>query len=186
MQQSVVIDKSAMVIGKKSQCRNNHNLRLYSPHNTGRERGTLQLVSSAVLTVLSHLHTVPEGDECSKHTILANTDRSASFYDRSVTNCDSKLAGWYRFRGAAGQQLSEQCLPKWHCGSHSTGWLNGTHPTVGDGVVERRVCFNWKDSCCKFKTNIRVRNCGAFYVYKLKPVPACNLRYCSVETKQSE
>ncbi|XP_078370692.1 uncharacterized protein LOC144654418 [Oculina patagonica] len=58
------------------------------------------------------------------------------------------------------------------------GWLQGSHPSVADGVVRRKVCFQWSDDCCRRSTQIDVRNCGKFYVYKLKKPPVCNARYC--------
>jgi len=65
-----------------------------------------------------------------------------------------------------------------HCATAWPGWLNGTHPSVAEGAVQRTVCFGRHFSCCYFSTNITVRNCGGFYVYKLVPPPSCNLRYC--------
>ena len=93
--------------------------------------------------------------------------------------CDDKLGKkWYRFSNAAGTQLSQSCVLKKHCGTHAPGWLNGTHPAVADGIVTRQVCYHWGDSCCQWNNNIRVKNCGAFYVYELVKTPKCNLRYC--------
>ena len=46
-----------------------------------------------------------------------------------------------------------------------------------EGMVSRQVCFNWRD-CCQWKINIRIRNCGDFYVYELKAPGVCGLRYC--------
>ena len=74
--------------------------------------------------------------------------------------------------------MAESCVNMYHCGTDAPGWLNGTHPAVADGVVQRQVCFSYLGSCCHNSTNISVRNCGAFYVYKLEPPPDCYLRYC--------
>ena len=95
--------------------------------------------------------------------------------------CDSILsAGWYRFSGEAGNQMAESCVDEYHCGTDVPGWLNGPHPGVADGRVQRRVCFTYQGICCSDSTYISVRNCGGFYVYKLNPVPlvACSSRYC--------
>ena len=76
--------------------------------------------------------------------------------------------------------MADSCPKIHHCSTDSPGWLNGTHPTVAEGIVQRKVCFlqhlNGTD-CCYFSKNISVRNCGAFYVYHLDP-PRCYSRYC--------
>ena len=58
------------------------------------------------------------------------------------------------------------------------GWLNGSHPSVADGIARRKVCFQYEKECCQRSTVMDVRNCGSFYVYKLRPPPVCNARYC--------
>ena len=71
------------------------------------------------------------------------------------------------------------CIPTRHCNTHAPGWLlSGTHPELHEGIVPRRVCFHWSNDCYYFKTDIRVRSCGSFYVYELGPPSACQLRYC--------
>ena len=96
--------------------------------------------------------------------------------------CGSKLSGWYRFSGGAGTQMAEACPKIYSCSTNSSGWLNGTHPTGAEGIVQRKVCFLQRVSqfytdCCNQTKNISVRNCGAFYVYRLDP-PDCYSRYC--------
>ena len=115
--------------------------------------------------------------ECSSYTLLNEADRSVSF--KGVAKCDSGLSTkWYRFSAAAGAAMPESCVPKNQCGTHAPGWLNGKNPTVAEGVVSRQVCYHWSSNCCLWKNNIRVRNCGGFYVYELRKPPACQLRYC--------
>ena len=76
--------------------------------------------------------------------------------------------------------MAESCVDSLRCGTFTPGWLNGSHPTVNEGVVQRRVCFGYHGHCCIYSTYIRVRNCGGFYVYQLKPliITPCYLRYC--------
>ena len=121
-------------------------------------------------------------DPCYSYSLLNSMNRS-QFYDYSSSGgsymCDRYLVNsWYRFSGAAGPQMPESCVPKNRCGAHAPGWLNGNHPSVGEGTVSRRVCFHWSWSCCRWSTNINVKNCGGFYVYNLHAPPACWLRYC--------
>ena len=74
--------------------------------------------------------------------------------------------------------MPTSCVSINHCGANAPGWINGTHPSAAQGVSTVQVCFNWGHKCCRYSTNIRVRNCSGFYVYKLTKTPACRLRYC--------
>ena len=84
--------------------------------------------------------------------------------------------------------MSNSCKLGRRCGADGPGWLNGDHPSVSDGVTNRRVCFASSNSggspslyCCLWSTYVMVRNCGTFFVYKLHSPPPdcnCNLRYC--------
>ena len=70
------------------------------------------------------------------------------------------------FRGFSRHKNSNFiCQPTNRCGTHITNWINGGHPSVADGQVSRTVCFYWTAGCCEFSTNIKVRNCGSYYVY---------------------
>lgn len=119
-------------------------------------------------------------NECSKYAVLDSPDRAMGFKDQKTVKCDKNLApGWYSFRGAAGTKMPTACVEKHSCGAHSPGWLNGSHPTVADGIVGRQVCFHWEKDCCAFTTQVKVRNCGTFFVYKFYDPPSlCSLRYC--------
>ena len=74
--------------------------------------------------------------------------------------------------------MPDKVVPSYHCGTHAPGWLNGAHPTVAEGAVQRKVCFHWVNNACQYSTYIQVRNCGGFYVYKLPATPGCSMRYC--------
>ena len=82
--------------------------------------------------------------------------------------------------GSAGTRMPTSCPPTYRCNTDATGWLNGGHPTVADGQVGRQVCFHYSGNCCLWSTNIKVRNCGSYYVYYLSGTPNgfCPLRYC--------
>lgn len=119
--------------------------------------------------------------ECVHHSYLDDSVRSMSYYNGyyGYYQCDNNLPfGWYRFRGAAGTEMPTSCVPQNHCSSHAPGWLNNTHPSVADGIVNATVCFHWSAGCCTWWRDIRVRNCSGFYVYELGPTPTCWLRYC--------
>ncbi|XP_078353427.1 uncharacterized protein LOC144638119 [Oculina patagonica] len=116
-------------------------------------------------------------DECKSYQAVDQADRSMSFADENVVKCDQKeqdgmsFPGWYRFTGETGEQMPDKCVPTGRCGTKATGWLSGAHPTEQDGVVTREVCYHQDNNCCKWKNNIKVRNCGEFYVYELQKPP---------------
>ena len=117
--------------------------------------------------------------ECSNYNDINEADRAVENSDQSSVKCDNTLQeGWYRFRGNAGNEMPESCPPKQRCGTHAPGWLNGNHPSVAEGAVQRQVCYHWSSGCCQWQNDIQVRNCSGYYVYRLKSPPACSLRYC--------
>ncbi|CAH3023193.1 unnamed protein product, partial [Porites evermanni] len=121
--------------------------------------------------------------KCQNYTTLDNANRKITYHGHKL-HCDNTIGpGWFRFEGAAGKMMPTSCPPKFRCGTTSTGWLNGEHPTVEDGQVTRMVCFHWMSKCCKYLTYIKVRNCGSYYVYYLSgtPLPRCYLRYCGTD-----
>ncbi|XP_025079581.1 von Willebrand factor D and EGF domain-containing protein-like isoform X1 [Pomacea canaliculata] len=100
--------------------------------------------------------------------------------------CDIDLvAGWYRFVVDAESKMPETCVDTFKCGTTVPIWLNGTHPSVSDGIQTRRACANLQTGgtsnspCCGQAVNIGVKNCGGFYVYYLHPTPACPMAYCA-------
>lgn len=78
--------------------------------------------------------------------------------------------------------MAKKCVPINRCGTGATGWLNGSLPESEDeGAVNGTVCFNWKNDCCYWETQVKVRNCGHFYLFLLKrdhPKAKCDFRYC--------
>ncbi|XP_015768424.1 PREDICTED: uncharacterized protein LOC107347066 isoform X8 [Acropora digitifera] len=135
----------------------------------------------ASYTVISHKDNV--SDECSNYKFLNDSNRAVKYVNKNLDNLsDIKLSGWYRFSGGAGVQMADTCPRMYSCSTNSSGWLSGTHPTVAEGIVQRKVCFSQRASqffndCCYHSKNISVRNCGAFYVYRLDP-PDYYSRYC--------
>ena len=86
--------------------------------------------------------------------------------------------GWYRFKGAAGDQMAGECVPENRCGANAPGWIRGIHPKVAEGVVTREVCYNFFGDCCYLNDSISVKNCGGYFVYQLKMPSVCFARYC--------
>ena len=138
-----------------------------------------------VMCVGIFLETSAKGDGCRNYTDLSDATRSISFYNRAQQKlCDRTLeTNWYRFIGQAGYQMQGHCptAERYQCQTSFAGWLDGKHPRVLDGVVERKVCFyhHILKDCCALDSIVKVRNCGdRYYVYKLSAPPNGCSRYC--------
>ena len=119
--------------------------------------------------------------ECQNYVSLNTADRKITYPDHNHT-CDSGLGpGWFRFEGSAGTRMPTSCPPYDRGDTDATAWINGIRPTVADGQVSRKVCFHWTSSCCEWSSNIKVINCGSYFVYYLSGTPACSLRYCGTD-----
>ncbi|XP_019616250.1 PREDICTED: uromodulin-like [Branchiostoma belcheri] len=121
-------------------------------------------------------------DTCTDYTADDEPKRSVQY--NATTNstllCDRGLStGWYRFTSAAGGEMPTTCPPNFACGTREPMWLNGGHPAVQDGEVNRTVCVRQSDDCCGLQVDIRVRNCSGFYVYYLTSPPGCDMAYCA-------
>ena len=124
--------------------------------------------------------------ECHNYQTLSTEDRKNTYKSELTVGgeigCDDNLGpAWFRFQGAAGTQMATSCVDQKSCGTHATGWLNGAHPTVDEGKVTRKACFNYFSDCCKWSIDVEVRNCGDYYVYYINKTPpehTCHLRYC--------
>ena len=122
--------------------------------------------------------------ECYNFTSLTDADRKSSFRLVEPAKNDTNLGpGWFRFQGDAGSMMTTLCPPKEKCNTAATGWLNGTHPEVTDGIVTRQVCFSYNAGCCEWQTQIQVRNCNEYIVYYLHSTPfhGGSLRYCGTD-----
>lgn len=103
--------------------------------------------------------------------------------------------GWHRFSGAAGTHLPTASLNngaggKEVCGTSIVGWMEGSHPTVYDGIVSRNICFEFENGNCEYQVRILVRTCDdpaepgkTFYVYHLKYPKdiMCYWAYCAMD-----
>ena len=121
-------------------------------------------------------------DPCYQYKNLSDANRKVSYKTPLGSDlCDNQLpVGWYRFVGAAGTKMPTTRVPAYRCGTDWSGWLDGAYPTVGDGEVERTVCFSDRSTGCQNKKNIFVKNCGSYSIYKLIQLP-CSSRYCSAD-----
>ncbi|XP_066022422.1 uromodulin-like [Pocillopora verrucosa] len=120
---------------------------------------------------------------CYHYQSLSDASRKSSYKTPQYQEvCDDQLPEeWYRFVGAAGTKMPTTRVPAFRCGTNWPGWLDGVHPTVEDGKVNRKVCFNDINSDCKAIKNISVINCGSYFIYKLFRPPDCFMRYCATD-----
>ena len=121
-----------------------------------------------------------EVDGCTNYTVLSEADRAQGNAEPPHNRNDGGLVtGWYRFQGAAGDQMPDKCV-LWHrCGTTYPGWLSGSHPTVTEGEVTRTVCYGADSDCCWDWILIKVKNCSSYYVYELPRIrDGPDYRYC--------
>ena len=62
-----------------------------------------------------------------------------------------------------------------------SGYLSQPHPEIGEGIVERKVCFGDADQCCVASRDVLVKNCGTHFVYRLYPTTTYE-KYCVEES----
>ena len=118
-------------------------------------------------------------DGCTNYTVLSEADRAQGNAQPPYSRNDyGLLTGWYRFQGAAGDRMPDKCVLMYRCGTEYPGWLNGSHPTVTEGMVTRTVCYSDYSDCCLGINIIKVKNCSSYYVYELQRTSRRYSRYC--------
>ena len=123
--------------------------------------------------------------ECKRYKAIDDLTRYRGFKSGQYQTDANLPEGWYAF--ITGKQMSTRCCDEsGYCSTYYQGWLTGSHPTVDEGIVSRKVCFGkgfYGQRNCYYSIYIKVRNCGPIYVYKLKPTPgsAGYVRYCTDE-----
>ena len=122
-------------------------------------------------------------EPCDKKTYQEINDPSRStsnvWKPGTKANCDNHLAiGWYRFKGA---EMPTTKVDVKRCGTQSPIWLNGPLPNTLQTTVDMTACVNFFNinNGCYNSIRIKVRNCGGYYVYYLKPPFGCPVAYCA-------
>ena len=123
--------------------------------------------------------------ECPKYKNLTEADRKYG-HGTSGRKCDDNLDGWHRFQGDAGREMMTRCPSTDKCGGSFSAWLSDGHPTVAEGIAQKKVCIRTyaKDDghCCNDSFFIKVKNCGSYFIYKLAPCQGtCPFRYCGTD-----
>lgn len=123
-------------------------------------------------------------DGCKNYSVFSEANRTQGNTSSPLAymKCSENLVtGWYRFEEAAGDQMQDKLVLMGRCRGRTSwhlGWLNGTQPTVAEGVVTRKVCFSGPKNCCAWRNIIKVKNCSGYYVYELQWMPNCSYRLC--------
>ena len=135
---------------------------------------------NSIVFVFFHFITALDPCTSGNYQTINSSDRLVGNTDQSSSKCDSHdlIPGWYRFAGDAGDGMPTYCPPTRRCGTDAPGWLSGSYPTMAEGVVNRKVCYHWSNRCCRWSNNIKIQNCGGYFVYQLAKPPFCHLRYC--------
>ncbi|XP_072420103.1 pancreatic secretory granule membrane major glycoprotein GP2-like [Chiloscyllium punctatum] len=137
-----------------------------------------------LLLILGYLIAITiSADPCDHHTVLNQPWRNLTCGQNvcpGQLHCDRNLVTkWYRFSSSETLRIPETVVPSNLCSTHASGWLNGSHPTVGQGEVPRTVCFNWQNKPCQWTQKIKVKRCIDYFVYELQAPPVCSLAYCT-------
>ncbi|CAG2250788.1 unnamed protein product [Mytilus edulis] len=64
------------------------------------------------------------------------------------------------------------------CGTTHPIWLNGTIPTISEGVVDRTACKVGFMSYCDEEIPVRIKRCEKYTAYFLLPTKHCPEAYC--------
>ena len=126
--------------------------------------------------------------ECFNFMTLDDSTRKTGQKTGKYNNDNYLKYGWYRFitgiqmPSRSSSSSSSYCSSYGNCDTGYQGVLIGSHPSsMSSGRAYLKVCFGYSGNCCYsgYSKYIYVRNCGSFYVYKLRPT-CSNCRYCTL------
>ena len=84
---------------------------------------------------------------------------------------------WYRFKNVTADKIPK--FKEEHCISI---WMNGSHPTKIDEVVNRTACTAiplQRPLNCSDKFDIKVMKCTSYFLYQLKEPQECRYAFCA-------
>ena len=118
-----------------------------------------------------------------------NNVRRSTAYTATSDLCDRHFiqdGSWYRFKSVAGDKMPEFNPGINHCGTFIPIWMKGKHPSNRGEKVNRIACaaVPWKfPAGCGQRFDIKVLNCGSFFLYQLKEPQHCTYAYCAGKIK---
>lgn len=104
-------------------------------------------------------------------------------------NCDISVMilnerQWFRFSGAAGNQLMNSCVPGLSCGTHISLWSDDLVKPINLGVPVKIYAYGSNGHDCRWYTvEMSVMRCGLSppdYVYRYDGVLQCSLGFCGM------
>ena len=117
--------------------------------------------------LLFHVVFTAADDDCNAATKLERMH--GPFSDDKLTD------GWYRVDETL--ELVHEEVEYRTCGTISPIWAKGEFPDDEDDVQDMEACVVSEKSSCNNTYEIKVKNCGKYYVYKLSPTRA-NEAFC--------
>ncbi|KXJ15394.1 Pancreatic secretory granule membrane major glycoprotein GP2 [Exaiptasia diaphana] len=141
----------------------------------------VDVMNTTLMNKTSVFHRDLKDLACEGYTNISDPTRNVNHVSSGTRKCDSDINEilWHRFVSPAGDRLPTTCPPHSRCQTDATGWLAEAPPTVAQGPITRKACFNWsRGGCCSAHQIIMVRNCGSFYTYKFTNPGSC-YRYCA-------
>lgn len=143
----------------------------------------LQVLMGILFNLILHFenYSCTEPCDAENHQEIDDPSRSTSNVWKPGTkaNCDSHLAkGWYRFMNG---EMPTERVDVNHCGTQAPIWMKGALPNTVKITEDRIACINFFNifNGCYQSLLIKVRNCGGFFVYYLKPPFGCPIAYCA-------
>ncbi|KAG1930371.1 pancreatic secretory granule membrane major glycoprotein GP2-like [Pimephales promelas] len=152
---------------------------------------SLLMINGEIINGQTSEPTTSISDPCYDYNTLDESWRDIRQSSYQYSGYDDTLvdwSGWYRlYLNGESAQMSEWCVSYVKCGGDTGLYLNGSHPTLEDGVVTREVVGTslWYSSECgdHKSTSVQVKAClGDYYVYEfVKPnISIPRPTYCAV------
>lgn len=123
---------------------------------------------------------------CLSHTVVNDPSRNVNTGGMGGACDDGPLFNtsiggrWIRFVGNGGTMIPSNSPGMQHCSAFLAGWSNITLPSIIETLANGIGCFETLASICGYERDIKIVNCGTFYVYFLVPLSFCNARYCTI------
>lgn len=120
--------------------------------------------------------------QCDNYTHLGDRFRNINYGPPPrIPKCDNMLASlaWYRFSGDAGTRMPSFQVNIGSCSSENPGWVRGGHPLGLNTSTTAEVCFDvHRNQGCGASVEIRITDCGGYFVYRLPRIVNCSKVYC--------
>ena len=123
---------------------------------------------------------------CFNYITISDSWRKIGSGGRNCDYYNNNFNGntWVRFVEPAGVKLSNVDIGERACGTHASGYMRGSDPTIVGQILDRTACFSYNGNpCLGGSVNIKVSLCSdnnneKFLVYQLKKPPCNCCAYC--------